>query len=125
MVAEVLRVHKEELGETEKELLMTTLTIQLMEADYQRLEQAAKGAGKSLQAVIYDWIAQLPEVEESFDITQDPIFQMEGYESDAPADLSVNLDTYLYGKEYPELSVTEAFTNDHHFEQMGFTILLK
>jgi predicted nucleic acid-binding protein len=24
-----------------------------------------------------------------------------------------------------QLNLTEAFTNDHHFEQMGFTILLK
>jgi len=80
---------------------MTTVTIQLMETDYQRLEKAAERAGKSVQALIYEWIAQLPEVEEFFDITQDPVFQMEGYESDAPADLSVKLDKYLYGETYP------------------------
>jgi hypothetical protein len=40
-------------------------------------------------------------VEETFDVTQDPIFQMEGYESDAPTDLSANLDQYLYGEKYP------------------------
>lgn len=34
--------------------------------------------------------------EEPFDVTQDPIFQMEGCDSDAPADLSRNLDKYLY-----------------------------
>jgi len=44
----------------------------------------------------------LPEVEESFDVTQDPIFQIEGYESNAPVDLSKNLDKYLYGSEYPK-----------------------
>lgn len=81
---------------------MRELTIQLMETDYQRLEKAAKYAGKSVQALIYEWIVQSPNVEESFDITQDPVFQMEGYESDAPTDLSVNLDGYLYGKEYPK-----------------------
>jgi hypothetical protein len=32
------------------------------------------------------------EVKESFEVTQDPVYQMEGYESDAPPDLSVNLD---------------------------------
>ncbi len=40
--------------------------------------------------------------EEEFDITQDPIYQMEGYDSDAPADLSVNLDKYLYGEKEEE-----------------------
>lgn len=81
---------------------MTKLTIQLTETDYQRLEKAAKRVDKSVQAFISEWIVQLPEVEESFDLTQDPVFQMEGYDSDAPADLSVNLDKYLYGGEYPK-----------------------
>lgn len=80
---------------------MTKLTIQLMDTDYQRLEKAAEHAGKSVEALIYDWITQLPEIEEPFDVTRDPIFQMDGYESDAPADLSVNLDKYLYGEEHP------------------------
>ncbi len=45
-----------------------------------------------------EWIRQLlPELGESFDMTQDPVYQMEGYSSEAPADLSVNLDKYLYG----------------------------
>ena len=78
---------------------MVKLTIQLMETDYQRLEKAANRAGKSVQSLVYEWIAQLPEVEESFDVTQDPVFQMEGYDSDAPADLSLNLDKYLYKEE--------------------------
>ncbi len=77
---------------------MTTVTIQLAEVHYQRLEQAAKRTGKSIQALIHDWIVQLPESEEPFDVTQDAVFQMEGYESEAPADLSINLDHYLYGK---------------------------
>lgn len=77
---------------------MTELTLQLMDTDYQRLKKAAEKTGKSVKALIYDWITQLPEVEEPFDVTQDPVFQMEGYESEAPADLSVNLDHYLYRK---------------------------
>jgi hypothetical protein len=76
---------------------MTQLTVQLTEADYQRLEHAAEQAGQSVQAFIADWIARLPEDEEVFDVTQDPIFQLEGYESEAPADLSVTIDQYLYG----------------------------
>ncbi|HEO64361.1 MAG TPA: hypothetical protein ENI73_00675 [Spirochaetes bacterium] len=36
--------------------------------------------------------------EEAFDITQDPVYQMEGYDSEAPKDLSVNFDKYFYGE---------------------------
>jgi len=81
---------------------MTKITIQLIESDYQRLEERAKRAGKSVQALIYEWIAKLLEVKEPFDVTQDPIYQMEGYESEAPIDLSVNFDKYPYGEEYPK-----------------------
>ncbi|MFQ5641477.1 MAG: hypothetical protein ACE5IR_26165 [bacterium] len=81
---------------------MTQLAIQLIERDYQRLQKAAKRAGKSVQALIYEWISQLPEIDESFDVTQDPIFQIEGYDSEAPKDLSVNLDRYLYGEKCPK-----------------------
>ena len=76
---------------------MTQLTVQLTEADYQRLEQTAERAGKSVQSLVVEWIAQLPGSEQAFDVTQDPIFQLEGYESDAPADLSTTVDYYLYG----------------------------
>ncbi len=79
---------------------MTNLTIQLAEPDYQRLERAAKRAGKAVQAFIHEWVAKLPEIEEPFDVTQDPVYLMEGYESNAPADLSVKIDQYLYGQEY-------------------------
>lgn len=73
-----------------------------MEPDYQRLKKAAKNAGKSVQTFIYEWLLQLPELNSSFDVTQDPIFQMEGYDSDAPPDLSVNIDKYIYGEGQPE-----------------------
>jgi hypothetical protein len=76
---------------------MTQLTVQLTEADYQRLEQTAEQAGKSIQSLVVEWIAQLPGPAEAFDVTQDPIFQLEGYDSDAPADLSTTVDHYLYG----------------------------
>jgi len=76
---------------------MTSLTIQLIESDYQRLLNAADRVGKSVQAIICEWIERLPEIDESYDVTQDPVLQMEGFESDAPSDLSVNLDKYIYG----------------------------
>ena len=81
---------------------MAELTIQLMDTDFQRLVRSAKRAGKSVQGLICEWIARLPEVESSFDVTQDPVFQMEGVESSAPEDLSVHLDEVLYGGEYPK-----------------------
>ncbi len=79
---------------------MIKLAVQLAESDYQRLEKAAKRAGKSVQLLVHEWITQLPEVGEPFDVTSDPIYLMEGYESGAPADLSVNLDQYLYWMGY-------------------------
>ncbi len=82
---------------------MTNLTIQLAETDYQRLERAAKRAGKAVQSFIHEWITKLPETEESFDVTKDPVYLMEGYESNAPSDLSAKIDQYLYGQEeYPK-----------------------
>lgn len=76
---------------------MMQRTIELPETDYQRLMNAAEKLGKSVQVLIHEWITQLPDVDETFDVTQDPVFQMEGYDSDAPVDLAVNLDSYLYG----------------------------
>ncbi|GEM_PF-6409420 len=39
--------------------------------------------------------------DEPFDVTHDPIFQLEGYDSDAPSDLSKISDKLLYGKNHP------------------------
>ena len=36
------------------------------------------------------------ELEEPFDVTKDPLFQIEGFDSDAPADLSIKHDEYIY-----------------------------
>jgi hypothetical protein len=77
---------------------MTELTVHLLEEEYQRLEKAAEEAGTSVQGLVHEWIAQLPEVEEPFDVTQDPIYQIEGWDSDAPSDFSVSVDKYLYGR---------------------------
>ncbi|MEK7728384.1 MAG: hypothetical protein AAB354_08205 [candidate division KSB1 bacterium] len=77
---------------------MTELLVSMTESDSQRLEQVAERAGKSVQILIHDWITRLLESETSFDVTQDPVFQMEGYDSKAPEDLSAKLDHYVYGK---------------------------
>ena len=70
--------------------------------EYEVTEEDIWAALSFATELIHDWIVRLPDVEESFDVSQGPVFQMEGYESDAPADLSVNLDKYLYGEAYPK-----------------------
>ena len=81
---------------------MAELTLELMQSDVQRLERVAARSGKTVQALIRDWIAQLLDSDEPFDITQDPVYRMEGYDSEAPTDLASNLDKYLYGGRHPE-----------------------
>ena len=78
---------------------MAQLTIQLSDTDYQLLEKTAGQLGKSVQVMVQEWIAQLSPLQESFDVTQDPVFQMQGYDSDAPSDLATNADQYVYGEE--------------------------
>jgi hypothetical protein len=82
---------------------MTVLTIQLTDHDYERLQKMAEESGRTVQDVIQDWIAQMPHAQplSGIDITQDPIYQFEGYDSDAPTDLAENLDKYLYRVNIP------------------------
>ncbi len=83
---------------------MTKLSIELKDSEFQRLLKTADKFGKSVQALIHEWINQMPELDkqETYDVTEDPVFLMEGYESNAPSDLSSNLDKYLYGDKYPK-----------------------
>ncbi len=75
---------------------MTSLTIELLDADYQRLMQATRQFGTSVAALAHEWILHLPDPSDAFDVTQDPLYKMEGYDSDAPADFAANPDEYLY-----------------------------
>ncbi|MCL4506088.1 MAG: hypothetical protein M1434_09705 [Chloroflexi bacterium] len=75
---------------------MTVLTIQLSDEDYQRLEKTAREAGKTVQDVIQDWIAELPETSRQIDLSRDPIYLFEGYDAAAPVDLAENPDAHLY-----------------------------
>ena len=76
---------------------MTTLTIELLEIDYQRLMQATQQFGKSVSALAHEWIALMPETPAAFDVTQDTVYRMAGYDADAPADFATHPDAYLYG----------------------------
>ncbi len=46
--------------------------------------------------LIHELINQLPDIDEINNIKQDPVFQMEGYDSKAKLDLSKNIDKYFY-----------------------------
>lgn len=81
---------------------MTKLTVQLKDSDYRYLLKVADNVGKSIQELFLEWVSQLPKIEKDYDVTKDPIFQMEGYDSEAPGDLSINSDKYLYGEDYPK-----------------------
>jgi len=47
-----------------------------------------------MDAVISEIIDDLPE--KNFNYKNDPLYNMEGYESGAPKDLSENIDKYIY-----------------------------
>lgn len=82
---------------------MTKVTIELQDNEFNRLEKAANRNGKSIKEMMKQLIFQLPDGgDKQLDVTKDPIFQMEGYDSDAPSDLSKNLDKYLYGENSPQ-----------------------
>ncbi len=77
---------------------MTQLTLELPDLYYQRLEKESIRVGKAIERLILEWILQFPETEENFDPSHDPLYNFDGFESDAPADLSINADKYLYGE---------------------------
>ena len=81
---------------------MTKLTIQLNDSDYQKLLKVANNLGKPIQELFLEWITQLPKINKDYDVTKDPVFKMEGYDSDAPTDFSINSDKYIYGEDYPK-----------------------
>jgi len=78
---------------------MAQLILELPDLYYQRLEEEARKAGKAIEGLILDWILQIPENDESYDVNQDPLYNFEGFETSAPSDLSINADKYLYGEQ--------------------------
>ena len=76
---------------------MAQLIVDLPDLYYKRLEQESQRLGEAIESMIVRWISELPEIEDDFDITSDPLFNFEGFESQASDDLSINADDYLYG----------------------------
>lgn len=77
---------------------MAQHVLELPESYYRRLEKESSRVGKAIERLIFEWILQFPETDESFDLTQDQLYNFEGFESNAPDDLSINADKYLYGE---------------------------
>lgn len=77
---------------------MTQLVLELPNLYYQQLAKEANRAGRTIQLFVLEWISHLSEMDESFDIGQDPLYTFEGFESNAPTDLSIHTDNYLYGE---------------------------
>lgn len=77
---------------------MINLTLSIDENKLDKLKQIAKNSDKSIQSVICDLIESLPYLpdDENVDLFNDPIYTMEGYDIDAPSDLSKNADKYIY-----------------------------
>jgi hypothetical protein len=87
--------------------LMGTLTLELSDEQLQKLERFAQKRGTSIQALmismINDFAAQIEveadvdvdEIDDNYDVTQDPIYNIKSHETGAPADLSLQHDTWL------------------------------
>ncbi|MCW1970130.1 MAG: hypothetical protein KIH69_018625 [Anaerolineae bacterium] len=76
---------------------MTILTIPLPEGDYARLERVAALRGKSVQALVYEWIDRLLPMTLPAHIAEDPLFTIEGHDGEANVNLSAHVDEILYG----------------------------
>lgn len=76
---------------------MKYISICLSEEEILKLENIANEAGKSKEAIIENLILDFLNNSETMnDILDDPLYAMEGYESDEPEDFSKNIDDYLY-----------------------------
>jgi hypothetical protein len=89
--------------------LMGTLTLEFSDKQLQQLEHLAQKRGTSIQALMIAMIndcAALIEVEagvdvvvneidDDYDVTQEPIYNIKSHDTGAPADLSQQHDTWL------------------------------
>lgn len=83
---------------------MSTLILELSDAQHQKLQRLASQRGTSIDALVHEVLENLAaqsEPAESHDIIHDPLYNIKAHESEAPADLSQNADHYLYGAKKP------------------------
>ncbi len=75
---------------------MSTLILELSDAQIQKLERLAQPRGTSIDALVREILDDLAAQSE-YDIIQDPLYNIKAHETEAPADLSQHADHYLYG----------------------------
>lgn len=75
---------------------MSTLILELSNAQIQKLERLAQQRGTSIDALVREVLDDLAAQSE-YDITHDPLYTIKAHETEAPADLSQHADHYLYG----------------------------
>jgi hypothetical protein len=75
---------------------MSTLILELSDAQIQKLERLAQQRGTSIDALVREVLDDLA-TQSDYDITQDPLYNIKAHETEAPADLSQHADHYLYG----------------------------
>ena len=75
---------------------MSTLILELSDAQIHKLERLAQQRGTSIDALVRAVLDDLAAQSE-YDITQDPLYNIKAHETEAPADLSQHADHYLYG----------------------------
>jgi len=80
---------------------MNTLILELPDEYMQKLESFAQQQGVNISTAVKELINYIPvyKPDTCFDITKDSVYNIKSHETDAPADLSQNIDYYLYGAE--------------------------
>lgn len=78
---------------------MHRLQISLTKPQYEFLKSEAFIAGRSMAAVLRDYLDDIIKARRNDVLQDDPIWEVigVGHEIDGPTDVSSNVDTYLYG----------------------------
>ncbi|RMD89074.1 MAG: hypothetical protein D6813_11160, partial [Calditrichaeota bacterium] len=63
---------------------MVKIVIELNNIEYKLLEQSAKKKGQPLKSFVHDCILQFLKLDKNYDVTKDPVYNMEGYDIDKP-----------------------------------------
>ncbi len=83
---------------------MSTLILELSDAQHQKLERLAQQRGTSIDALVREVLenfAAQSETPDRYDIMHDSLYNIRAHETGAPADLSQHADHYLYGAQKP------------------------
>lgn len=78
---------------------MTSITVQLPDTQVAVLERVAHERGISIDAVVSDLVTAIAVQDATpkpYDVTQDPIYNIQAHDVTAPVDLAQNPDYYLY-----------------------------